>query len=80
MFPPGVTTVTSTAPEPAGDRATIVPAESEIIVPALPLPKSTAVAFCRSVPVMVTCVPPDSGPPGGVKAPVATLETAGGGI
>ena len=59
----------------------IVVAVSEpgTIAPGPSLPKSTAVAFSRFVPVTVTYLPPAVGPDGGVRAPVAMLETAGRG-
>ena len=60
-MPPGVVTVTSTVPLPAGEVAVIEVAVSTVMVAALPVPKSTAVAPQRLVPVMVTLVPPPSG-------------------
>ena len=70
--PPTVTTVTSTVPAvPAGLVATIPVPESLVIVAAV-LPKSTAVALARFVPVIVTVVPPAKGPAVGL-----TLVTAG---
>ena len=59
--PPGVVTVTSTVPLPAGEVAVIEVAESAVIVAAFD-PKSTALAPSRLVPVMVTLVPPPVGP------------------
>ena len=59
--PLGVVTVTSTVPVPAGEVAVIEPAVSAVMVAAL-VPKSTAVAPERLVPVMVTEVPPPAGP------------------
>ena len=47
----------STVPVPAGDVAVIEVAESAVMVPGVD-PKSTAEALARSVPVMVTLVPP----------------------
>ena len=65
-MPPAVVTVTFTVPAvPAGSVTTICVAESLTIVPAMP-PKSTAVALARFVPVIVTVVPPASGPAAGL--------------
>ncbi len=56
--PPGVVTVTLTAPsEPGGAVTTSSYAESKLIVAEL-VPKSTAVAPKRFVPMIVTDVPP----------------------
>jgi len=61
LVPPAVVTVTSTVPAPAGALAVICVAEST--VNAAPVtPNVTAVAPVKSAPVMVTTVPPDSGP------------------
>ena len=62
-MPPGVVTVTSTVPLPAGEVAVIEVAESDRHVGRRrSVPKSTAVAPVRLVPVMVTPVPPPAGP------------------
>ena len=62
-MPPGVVTVTSTAPaEPAGLAAVICVALSTVKLAALAEPNCTAVAPVKLVPVMVTDVPPASGP------------------
>jgi hypothetical protein len=58
-MPPGVVTVMSTVPAvPAGLVALIWLAELTVKLEAALLPKSTAVAPLRLVPVMVTTVPP----------------------
>ena len=57
LVPLGVSTVTSTAPVPAGERAVMELALSVLIVAAVE-PKSTSMAPARLVPVMVTVVPP----------------------
>jgi hypothetical protein len=63
LVPPGVVTVTSTAPaEPAGEVAVIWVAELTVKVVALVLPSFTAVAPEKFVPVIVTVVPPAVGP------------------
>ena len=60
--PPGVVTVTSTVPLPAGEVAVIVPS-TLLVKPVAGLdPKSTAVAPERLEPLMVTEVPPPVGP------------------
>ena len=59
--PPGVVTVTSAVPVPAGLIATISLAVSLTIAAGL-LPKSTAVAFARFAPMIVSDVPPVVGP------------------
>ena len=66
--PAGVVTVTSTVPVPAGDVALIDVALLTITPVAALAPKSTAVAPLRLVPVMVTDVPPASGPLFGLTA------------
>ena len=60
--PPGVVTVTSTTPVPAGSSAVIVVSETTVKLVAGEVPKSTAVAPVKAVPVIVTKVPPDSSP------------------
>ena len=59
LVPPGVVTVTSTAPAaPAGDTAVICVADFTVKLVAFAAPNFTAVAAVRLVPVMVTLVPP----------------------
>ena len=58
---PGVTTVTSTTPVPAGLVAVICVAELTTTLVAAVVPKFTAVAPVKSVPVIVTVVPPADG-------------------
>src|SRR5271169_6479792 len=67
LVPPGVVTVTSTAPAaPAGDVTVIwVLLATLRLVPRLE-PKCTAVAPVKFVPVTVTLVPPAIGPPVGL--------------
>ena len=67
--PPSTSTVPARS---TGLVATICVAESLVIVAAV-LPKSTAVAFARFVPVIVTEVPPVVGPEAGMMP-----DTAGG--
>jgi len=62
--PPVVVTVTSTVPVPVGDVAVIDVSEPAVMLAGL-LPKSTAVAEPRPVPVMTTEVPPADGPDAG---------------
>ena len=58
LVPPAVVTVISMVPAvPAGEEATICVAVS-LVMAAVLLPKLTAVALLRSVPLMVTLVPP----------------------
>ncbi len=56
--PPGVVTVTSTVPVPAGLSAVIVVPLTTVRFVAGVVPKSTAVAPVKPVPVIVTRVPP----------------------
>jgi hypothetical protein len=72
--PPGVVTVTFTAPGfiTNGLITTIWLAVSLMRPVTAAIPKATAVAFARFVPVMVTMVPPEIGPDAGL-----TLVTAG---
>jgi hypothetical protein len=60
--PPGLVTVTSTIPAPAGEVAVIEVALLTTTPVAALAPKWTAVAPVRLVPVMVTLVLPASGP------------------
>ncbi len=60
--PAGVITVTSTAPLPAGLSAVIVVSLTTVTPVAGFVPKSTAVAPVKPVPVIVTEVPPAAGP------------------
>src|SRR5258708_37061249 len=73
LVPPAVVTVTSTVPTPVGEVAVIWVALSTVKEAAALLPKLTAVAPEKLVPVMVTLVPPDVGPVFGL-----TLVTVGG--
>ena len=72
-MPLGVVTVTSAVPEPAGLVAVICVGPSNEKLAAGVAPKLTAVAPVKSVPVIVTLVPPAAGPDDGL-----TLVTAGG--
>ena len=60
-----VTTFTSTLPEPAGLTSVIAPSASLRKLVTCTEPKSTAEAFARFVPVIVTVVPPAAGPVAG---------------
>ncbi len=74
LVPPGVVTVTATAPVPAGLVAVIWVGLTTVKLAAAAEPKLTAVAPVKPLPAIVTLVPPAAGPPFGVSA-----ETAGGG-
>ncbi len=63
-MPPGVTTVTFTVAVPAGLVAVIWVSELISTLLAAVVPKSTAVAPVKPVPVIVTIVPPAAGPDG----------------
>ena len=67
-MPPGVVTVTSTVPVPAGLSAVIEVALSTLKSVAAVVPKSTAVAPVKLVPVIATEVPPASEPEVGFRA------------
>src|SRR4029077_10451062 len=71
----GVVTVMSTGPVPAGDTAVIEVAELTVKLAAALAPKSTAVAPVKLAPVIVTDVPPGSGPVLGLTP--ATLGAGG---
>jgi hypothetical protein len=60
--PPGVVTLMSTAPVPAGEVAVIDVAELNVKLAAAVAPNVTAVTPVKLVPVMVTMVPPACGP------------------
>jgi len=64
--PPGVSTVTSTTPVPAGLVAVICVAELTVKVLAATVPNFTAVAPVRFEPAIVTVVPPVTGPCNGL--------------
>jgi hypothetical protein len=66
--PPAVVTVTSTVPAvPEGLRSTICVAVSLVKLLTMVVPKRTAVALPKFVPVIVTDVPPDVGPAVGLR-------------
>ena len=67
VVPLGVVTVMSTVPVPGGAVAVTDVDESAVMTPAA-CPKSTEVAFSRLVPVMVTLLPPPTGPVSGLTA------------
>ena len=70
LVPPGVVTVTSTVPLPAGEVTVIWVSELTVGVAEV-LPKWTTVAPVKLVPVIVTMVPPDAGPePGEIPVTV----------
>ncbi len=69
--PPGVVTVTLTKPVPAGLSAVIVVALTTTRFVAAVVPKSTAVAPVKPVPVIVTGVPPAVEPSVGLRAVTA---------
>ena len=66
--PEGVVTVTLTTPVPAGLSAVIVVSLTTVTFVAGIVPKSTAEAPVKPVPVIVTNVPPVAGPIVGLKA------------
>ncbi len=66
--PPTVVTVRSTVPVPAGAVAVREVAETTVKEVAAAVPKLTAVAPVRLVPVTVTLVPPAVGPLVGLTA------------
>ena len=61
LVPPGVVTVTSTVPVPAGETAVIELSELTVKLVALVEPNLTAVAPLKLVPVMLTELPPACG-------------------
>ncbi len=67
MGPPIVVTSIATDPLSPGVVAVIWVGESTVNAVAGVVPKSTAVAVSKWVPVMVTLVPPVAGPDAGVK-------------
>ena len=80
LVPPALTTVTSTVPGACGGVvSTICRAASEVKLDATVVPKSTAEAFCRFVPVIVTLVPPAVDPADG-DIPVTDGAGAGEGV
>ena len=66
-MPAGVVTVTSTVPVPAGEVAVIGGRAHDGERGRGVVPKSTAVAPVKAVPVMVTVVPPAAGPEVGLS-------------
>ena len=72
LVPPGVVTVTSTLPLPDGETAVIEVSELTVKLVASTEPNLTEMAPVNSTPVMVTVVPPPTGPVMG-----DTLVTAG---
>ena len=70
LVPPGVLTVTSTVPEPAGEVAMTLVAGSALSALALAAPNLTSLAPVRFVPVIVTVVPPLAGPLGSTSVTV----------
>jgi len=67
LVPPGVVTVTSTTPEPAGEFAVIEAALTTVRLVAAVVPNLTAVVPVKFVPVIATSVPPASGPDVGLR-------------
>jgi len=75
LVPPGVVTVTSTVPAPrAGETAVTSVALTTVKLVAAVVRKATEVAPVRLVPVIVTVVPPATGPAVGEMA--VTVGTA----
>ena len=77
LVPPAVTTVTSTAPDPAGDVAVMEVALFTVTADAAIPPKSTSEAPVRLVPLTLTDVPPVLGPVFGFT-PVTVGDGGGG--
>ena len=75
--PPGVVTVTFTTPVPAGLSAVIEVSLTTVTFVAAVVPKSTAVAPVKPVPVIVTRVPPAAGPVVGLKPVTVGAATTG---
>ena len=74
-MPPGVVTVTSTVPLPAGDVAVMDVAEFTVTLVALAVPNFTAVAPVNAVPVIVIDVAPAIGPLVGLTTVTAGIAT-----
>lgn len=72
--PPGLVTLTSTVPVPAGETAVMDVAELTVKLVAAVAPNVTAVAAVNPEPVIATEVPPASGPAAGATA--ATVGAA----
>jgi hypothetical protein len=67
LGPPGEITVTSPSPATDGGDGTVIDVSLFTVNPvAAVVPKSTAVAAVKPVPLIVTVVPPDAGPSVGV--------------
>ena len=64
LVPPGVVTLISTVPVPAGDVAVRLEAELYVTLAAL-VPNVTVDALVNPEPVIVTVVPPAAGPVAG---------------
>jgi hypothetical protein len=77
LVPPGPVTVTSTVPDPDGEVAVIDVPELTVTPAAAPPPKATVSPAAKFVPVIVTVVPPDTGPLAGETA--LTVGADGGG-
>ncbi len=76
LVPPSVATLTSTVPVPAGAVAVIcVPAGLTLTPVALLGPNLTAGAFEKSVPVIVTVVPPLARPAAGLTLLIVGAPT-----
>ena len=68
LVPPAVVTVTWTVPLAFGESATIEPVELTFKLDAGAEPKLTVLPLVKFVPVIVTSVPPDSGPAFGLTS------------
>ena len=66
--PPGPVTVTSTVPADSAGLVAVICVPVLLVIVAAVLPKSTAVAPLKAVPVIVTEVPPANGPTVGLTA------------
>ena len=62
LVPPGVVTVTSTVPDPAGEVAVTCVGDSALSAVAFAEPNLTSLAPVRFVPVIFTELPPPAGP------------------
>jgi hypothetical protein len=74
--PPAVDTVTSTVPDPEGVVAEHEVSETQVATPAGDPPKATVEGpTTNPAPVMVTTVPPASGPAAGETAVTAGIDS-----
>jgi hypothetical protein len=77
---PGVVTVMSTVPVPAGAVAMISVSDTTVKLVAAVVPKLTPVAPVNPVPVMSTVVPPDASPDDAESAVTTGADGGAGGV